>query len=297
MALSQTGKMVDGKVVEPKRQLAMVFDLNKCLGCQTCTIACKTLWTAKRAWSTCGGPSSTRMPGKGTPRDWERWAAASTTRQPQSGQLPTEQEFGEAWDFNYDEVFYGGKGKQRAPPARGRPRLGARTGTRTRAAASTRTATTSTCRASAITARTPPASRPARAAPSTSARRTASSSSARTAARATASAWRPAPTSASTSTTSAASPEVHLLLPAHRAGRRARLRTAVPRPPALRRLPRRRERADPQAGEPVEGRPAAPPGVRHAAERLLRAAALAAAVRPDGKPIDSKPRIPIEYLE
>ncbi|MHC4494019.1 MAG: respiratory nitrate reductase subunit beta, partial [Planctomycetota bacterium] len=29
----------------PTHQFAMVFDLNKCLGCQTCTIACKTQWT------------------------------------------------------------------------------------------------------------------------------------------------------------------------------------------------------------------------------------------------------------
>lgn len=30
----------------PKRQWAVVFDLNKCIGCQTCTLACKTTWTS-----------------------------------------------------------------------------------------------------------------------------------------------------------------------------------------------------------------------------------------------------------
>ncbi len=27
------------------KQMAMVFDLNKCIGCQTCSVACKVLWT------------------------------------------------------------------------------------------------------------------------------------------------------------------------------------------------------------------------------------------------------------
>src|ERR1043165_3932087 len=31
-----------------KHQYAMVMELNKCLGCQTCTIACKKLWTDRR---------------------------------------------------------------------------------------------------------------------------------------------------------------------------------------------------------------------------------------------------------
>jgi nitrate reductase / nitrite oxidoreductase, beta subunit len=30
----------------PKRQFAAVFDINKCIACQTCTIACKTTWTS-----------------------------------------------------------------------------------------------------------------------------------------------------------------------------------------------------------------------------------------------------------
>jgi nitrate reductase beta subunit len=32
----------------PERQFAAVFDVNKCIACQTCTIACKTTWTSGR---------------------------------------------------------------------------------------------------------------------------------------------------------------------------------------------------------------------------------------------------------
>jgi nitrate reductase beta subunit len=32
--------------VRPKRQFAAVFDTNKCIACQTCTLACKTTWTS-----------------------------------------------------------------------------------------------------------------------------------------------------------------------------------------------------------------------------------------------------------
>ncbi len=32
----------------PKRQWSIVFDLNKCIGCQTCTLACKTTWTSAK---------------------------------------------------------------------------------------------------------------------------------------------------------------------------------------------------------------------------------------------------------
>lgn len=34
--------------IRPKKQFAMVMDLNKCIACQTCTVACKTTWTPGR---------------------------------------------------------------------------------------------------------------------------------------------------------------------------------------------------------------------------------------------------------
>ena len=36
------------EVKRPKRQFAVVMDLNKCIACQTCTVACKTTWTPGR---------------------------------------------------------------------------------------------------------------------------------------------------------------------------------------------------------------------------------------------------------
>ncbi|MEO5335131.1 MAG: dehydrogenase [Magnetococcus sp. YQC-5] len=32
----------------PKKQFAMIMDTNKCIACQTCTVACKTTWTSSR---------------------------------------------------------------------------------------------------------------------------------------------------------------------------------------------------------------------------------------------------------
>ena len=36
----------------PKRQFAAVFDINKCIACQTCTLACKTTWTSGKGQET-----------------------------------------------------------------------------------------------------------------------------------------------------------------------------------------------------------------------------------------------------
>jgi DMSO reductase family type II enzyme iron-sulfur subunit len=88
-----------------KRQLAAVFDMNKCLGCQTCTIACKTLWTDQEGMDYMWWNIVSTMPGKGTPFDWQELGGGFRDNVAQVSRIPLREEFGEAWKFNYDEVY------------------------------------------------------------------------------------------------------------------------------------------------------------------------------------------------
>jgi ethylbenzene hydroxylase subunit beta/complex iron-sulfur molybdoenzyme family reductase subunit beta len=93
-----------------KRQLAMVLDLNKCIGCQTCSMACKRLWTRDDGMDHMWWNTVNTMPGRGTPRDWEQMGGGYRDGEAQPGRLPTRKDFGEAWDFNHAQVYSGGKG-------------------------------------------------------------------------------------------------------------------------------------------------------------------------------------------
>ena len=124
MAPSEIGRAKDGQVVLPRRQLAMVFDLNKCLGCQTCVMACKTQWTREEGMDAMWWAVVNTMPGRGTPRDWEASGGGFDARgRPQAGRLPSRADFGEAWEFNFDEVFHGGKAGVQLRP-KGNPTWG-----------------------------------------------------------------------------------------------------------------------------------------------------------------------------
>ena len=94
-----------------KRQMAMVLDLNKCIGCHTCSVACKTLWTREEGQEYMLFNTVNTMPGLGTPKNWEHMGGGFPGGEAQLGTMPTTKAFGEAWEYNHNEVFYGGKGQ------------------------------------------------------------------------------------------------------------------------------------------------------------------------------------------
>ncbi len=51
-------------------QLAWVFDLNKCMGCPTCEVACHDLWTSDGDMDEQWWLTTTTEPGEGHPRGW-----------------------------------------------------------------------------------------------------------------------------------------------------------------------------------------------------------------------------------
>ncbi len=94
-----------GSPATPLKQLAMVFDLNKCLGCQTCSVACKVLWTQDEGEDYQWWCTVNTLPGQGHPRGWEEMGGGYRDGHPLPGRLPTRAEFGGGWQYNYEEVY------------------------------------------------------------------------------------------------------------------------------------------------------------------------------------------------
>ena len=100
----------------PRRQLAMVFDLNKCLGCQSCTIACKTLWTEAPGMEAMWWNIVNTMPGGGSPRDVFNHGGGYKAGQPVPGDFPALNQWGEAWGFDYTGAFASGPERKAVQP-------------------------------------------------------------------------------------------------------------------------------------------------------------------------------------
>ena len=55
-----------------KAQLSMTFNLEKCIGCNTCTVACKNVWTNRKGAEYMWWNNVETKPGIGYPKKWEK---------------------------------------------------------------------------------------------------------------------------------------------------------------------------------------------------------------------------------
>ncbi|HRD47546.1 MAG TPA: nitrate reductase subunit beta, partial [Caulobacter sp.] len=59
-----------------RAQIGMVLNLDKCIGCHTCSVTCKNVWTNRQGVEYAWFNNVETKPGVGYPRDWEnqkRW--------------------------------------------------------------------------------------------------------------------------------------------------------------------------------------------------------------------------------
>ena len=89
-------------------QVAMVMDLNKCIGCQTCTTACKSLWTDEPGQEYMLWNNVETKPGPGYPRYWEEGGGGydANGNLNRDGQMTTKEDHGEEIPLNHDEVYF-----------------------------------------------------------------------------------------------------------------------------------------------------------------------------------------------
>jgi nitrate reductase / nitrite oxidoreductase, beta subunit len=118
-----------------RAQIAMVMNLDKCIGCHTCSVTCKQVWTNKPGVEYVWFNNVESKPGVGYPRAWEdqqRWKGGWVRHQdgavvPRQGDktkillnifgnpnLPTMEEYYEPFTFDYGHLQAAGECKN--PP-------------------------------------------------------------------------------------------------------------------------------------------------------------------------------------
>ena len=108
-----------------RAQIGMVLNLDKCIGCHTCSVTCKNVWTSREGVEYAWFNNVETKPGIGYPKDWEnqkRWNGGWTRTksgalQPKQGgkwrilanifgnpDLPEIDDFYESFTFDYDHL-------------------------------------------------------------------------------------------------------------------------------------------------------------------------------------------------
>ncbi|MBT4521874.1 MAG: respiratory nitrate reductase subunit beta [Halieaceae bacterium] len=94
------------EIAKPDRQVAMVMDLNKCLGCHTCSVACKKMWNSDAGTDYSYWNNVETLPGKGFPKHWQEIGGRTDEGEIKRGKVPNlDSEYGRAWEFNHKSVI------------------------------------------------------------------------------------------------------------------------------------------------------------------------------------------------
>ena len=125
--------------MDVRAQIASVFHLDKCIGCHTCSVACKNVWTDRTGAEYMWWNNVETQPGTGYPTAWEdqeryqRRLGARTTassrlqarrRQarragqhlPQPAACPTLDDYYEPWTYRYERPLHGARRATTSPP-------------------------------------------------------------------------------------------------------------------------------------------------------------------------------------
>ena len=107
-----------------RAQIGMVLNLDKCIGCHTCSITCKNVWTSRDGVEYAWFNNVETKPGVGFPNEWENqekwkggWALKNGKLQPRQGgklkilgnifgnpDLPQIDDYYEPFDFDYEHL-------------------------------------------------------------------------------------------------------------------------------------------------------------------------------------------------
>ena len=117
-----------------RAQIAMVMNLDKCIGCHTCSVTCKNVWTSRKGVEYVWFNNVETKPGIGYPDEWENqdrwkggWKLDKDRLYPKMGNkigimknifasptMPTIDDYYEPFTFNYSILHKGSK--FRTPP-------------------------------------------------------------------------------------------------------------------------------------------------------------------------------------
>lgn len=123
--------------MDVRAQISMTFHLDKCIGCHTCSIACKNIWTDRKGAEYMWWNNVETKPGTGYPSRWEDQTSYNGGWERSGGELrlkstgkkrivgnifhnpsqPSMDDYYEPWTYKYDELFNAPEGADQ-PTAR-----------------------------------------------------------------------------------------------------------------------------------------------------------------------------------